>query len=475
MVLSGLVPMQAGANLPAWMYHAQLPPPDNTFDATVPGLTWVDLVFPFFLFAMGAAIPLALTRRLERGAKWWQLTLTALTRGVLLLIFAVYVQHLNPWTLAERTTTIWLGLLLAFALLFPALMRLPKAWPAPAIIAARAAGWLGGFALLFALHGYFSDDRPFFGYAQWKAICDQRDIIIAILANTVVTGSLIWLLTRHSVEARLGVMFAVVALILASSEPGWVKSVWSWNPLPLIHELFQPGFQKYLLIVLPGTLAGDLLLAFSRRDPQSAEPPASQFGLYAAPARFQLAGLTVVLAALIILVTALLQARQTTALVIDTLIVAVVLIPASRYLLRDLPELRRLLLWGFIFLLPGLVFEPFEGGIKKDPSTLSYFFITSGLSCWALVVFTLLIDQLGWRFGTRLLVANGQNPMIAYAGQRGLLYPIEGLIPYLQGLERLGGAALLKGWSGALIALGRTLWLALVVQLMTKLRIYWRT
>lgn len=45
MVLSATI---AGSILPAWMYHAQTPPPDHVFDPNIAGLTWVDLVFPFF-------------------------------------------------------------------------------------------------------------------------------------------------------------------------------------------------------------------------------------------------------------------------------------------------------------------------------------------------------------------------------------------------------------------------------------------
>ena len=47
MVLSGQ--MLWHSELPAWLFHAQLPPPTFAFDPSVPGITWVDLVFPFFL------------------------------------------------------------------------------------------------------------------------------------------------------------------------------------------------------------------------------------------------------------------------------------------------------------------------------------------------------------------------------------------------------------------------------------------
>ena len=56
MVLSATV---MGGILPGWMYHCQEPPPTHAYDAAIAGVTWVDLVFPAFLFAMGAALPQA--------------------------------------------------------------------------------------------------------------------------------------------------------------------------------------------------------------------------------------------------------------------------------------------------------------------------------------------------------------------------------------------------------------------------------
>lgn len=48
MVLSGYIAWNP--DLPAWLFHAQLPPPSFVFDASVAGITWVDLVFPFSSF-----------------------------------------------------------------------------------------------------------------------------------------------------------------------------------------------------------------------------------------------------------------------------------------------------------------------------------------------------------------------------------------------------------------------------------------
>ena len=57
MVLSATV---APDILPGWMYHTQTPPPGHVYNPALSGLSWVDLVFPFFLFAMGAAFPFSL-------------------------------------------------------------------------------------------------------------------------------------------------------------------------------------------------------------------------------------------------------------------------------------------------------------------------------------------------------------------------------------------------------------------------------
>ncbi len=124
MVLSGTI----AHSLPAWMYHAQVGPRSGfNFDPTIFGITWVDLVFPFFLFAMGAAIPLALSRKLDKGAKIQSLLPAILKRVFLLVLFAVAIYHTNPYRLAGSWN--YALALLAFVLFFISFVRisaLPK-------------------------------------------------------------------------------------------------------------------------------------------------------------------------------------------------------------------------------------------------------------------------------------------------------------------------------------------------------------
>ena len=137
--------MPDGANsLPSWMYHAQVPPPMHQFMPNLPGITWVNLVFPFFLFAMGASFPLALNRQLRAGASEWNIAGSILKRGFLLGFFALFVEDIRPGVLSNHPSTVTrLTGLAGFLILFPILARLPNAWK-PSLRWAHPSGGMGG-------------------------------------------------------------------------------------------------------------------------------------------------------------------------------------------------------------------------------------------------------------------------------------------------------------------------------------------
>ncbi len=137
--------------------------------------------------------------------------------------------------------------------------------------------------------------------------------------------------------------------------------------------------------------------------------------------------------------------------------------------------LRRLFIWGAYCLVLGLVLEPYEGGIKKDHPTVSYYFVTTGLAIFTLMAFTVITDWPGKKRWMRLLVNTGQNPMIAYAGITNLLPPVLGVI----GLETLIQDFIKPlpsaPWFGVLYACIKMVLLALAVSFCTRRKIYWRT
>ncbi len=457
MLLSGQLPFDQNA-LPSWMYHAQVPPPDFHWNGALPGITWVDLVFPFFLFAMGAAFPLALSRRLERRVRPWQPLWFILERGVLLGFFALFVQAIRPYTLASHPTTgTWLLALLGFFLLFPILARPPASWPRAVHWTLRIAGWLG--AILFLALVRYPDGSGF--------QLARSDIIIIVLANMAVFGSLVWMLTRQNLLLRLGVLGILLAIRLSNMpQPveGWVHDLWTFSPAPWIYQLY---YLQYLCIVIPGTIAGDLILKWLQ-SPSSTEPADPQ---KAWPA-WRLIGLALLMCAFVLVSLVGLKARW---LLPTTLLVFGMCGLGYCLLLRPTNDTERLyrslFLWAIYWLVLGLFFEPYEGGIRKDKATVSYYFVTSGLAICLLIAFSVAIDAFRQRRLAQLLIDNGQNPMIAYAGINNFITPVLALT----GLDALLSRFATTPWLGFGKGLIVTLLMALTVSILTRRKIFWRT
>lgn len=101
----------------------------------------------------------------------------------------------------------------------------------------------------------------------------RSDIIILILADVVVAGSLIWWLTRRNLWLRMGIVALIAALKLGAAVPGsWNEAVWNFSPVPW---LFRTEFLQYLCIVLPGSVAGDLFARWLARGQQEERPALS--------------------------------------------------------------------------------------------------------------------------------------------------------------------------------------------------------
>lgn len=447
MVLSGIIPF--GGALPGWMYHAQVPPPAHVFDATVPGITWVDLVFPFFLFALGAALPLALGRRAEQGASWWRLGQTLVTRTALLLFFAVFLQHMRPTVMhpgADRPVLIWLTALAAWAVLWGIYLRVPSSWPHWSGWVARIAGWAGAVALLTTVT-----------YPNGSGFSIGRyDIILVVLAHMVWSGGAVYLLTRTRPVARYAVLAVLTAAILAGREDGWVAYFMnaSW-----FEGLWRPYYLKYLLIVVPGVFAGEALRTWM----QAAAEPESR------PAWNALALALLGLALQFVVVIGL-YVRETGWVVLLSLVLGLAGWALNRGQTSSTDRLVAYLwTFGMFWLLLGLVAEPFEGGIKKDFSTFSYYFVNNGLAAFLLASLTLIFTHTRVRFP--LTRANGQNPMLAYATLGNLVLPLfalTGAMPLLASLTP-------TPWLGFLRGAFYTFLVALVVWGCSKLRLFWRT
>jgi len=449
MVLSGVVPYGV---LPAWMYHAQVPPPLHKFDPNLPGITWVDLVFPFFLFALGAAIPLALNKRLEKGASRPVVALQIFERTLLLGFFALIHRAFSPWVINPETNRLtWALGLLGFTVMFVIFLRPPDSWGQNLRRIIKLAGWAGALLLLIFLR--YPDGSGFSLY--------RSNIILIVLTNTYFFGALIWLFTRENLVLRLSVLGLLMALRLSYPVVGWVQTIWNWSPISWLYKLY---YCQYLFIVIPGTIVGEMFLKRSLWKPDNSLTEDRHFQ-----------DRMILLTTLMLLFTPIMLVGLKLRLVTETALLSLTLLGLTGLILTKGATtaekfLRTLFIWGAYWLVLGLLFEPFEGGIKKDHPTLSYYFITDGLAIFLVIAFAIIIDiyRKSW---LRLFILNGQNPMLAYSAMANFIMPILSLTTLHELFIRYTHAP----WLGALRAAIYTLLLALGVAYCTKKKWYWRT
>ena len=436
--------------LPAWMYHAQTPPPTHAYQPELAGLTWVDLVFPFFLFSMGAAFPFSIRKRFEKGVKPAKLIFDAIVRGCQLTFFAIFIQHFYPYMLsAPQDYRAWLLALCCFALLFPMFMRLPWQMPTWAHTTVK----VGAYAIAVAMMAFtdYAGEETFSLFTS--------NIIILLLANTAIFGSIIYLRTMKSWWTRVAVLAALAGIVLSAEEDGsWAQAVWNWTPIPWMYRF---EYLRYLFIVLPGSMAGDLLLKWMNdKEGNKSEPAKST------------AYIMLAITLGIILVNLIgLTIRWS----FVTLVISSALLSVGWFVVKDKQASgtlwRELLVLGAALLIIGLCFEPFQGGIKKDGPTFGYLLVTSGLACMMLIALHIICDYLGCKRSTAFLSMSGQNPMIAYVACDLLIYPILNICS----IAPLLGVFSLHPVLGFIQGVLLTSLALLVTMYFTKIKWFWRT
>lgn len=435
-----------GDLFPLWMYHRQFPPPGDL--VPLAGIAWRDLTYVAFLFTMAAALPLTLSRRIARGETEIAILWAAFTRYVLLLVFALLIGHSNTYFTGYTQTA--RGVAVAGFVVMALLFTRPRAdWSPRLWSALHKAGW--GLAILFLaasplLYGErFSPSRI--------------DEVIAGLAFASLAGSAVWYFTRENLVARLGVLAAAVALYLGARGEGWVQEWWWSSPAPWA---FAPSRLSLLTIVIPGTIAGDVILRWTRARGEDGRGERWTGG--------RLALLALLAAAFAPVITVGMYNRA----VLLTTQVATALVIAGCFLIARPGTplermLRSLFLWGAAWILLGLWMEPFEGGMRKVPETLSYLVTVTGISVMLLVALTVVSEGLGRRRWLAPLMEVGHNPMLCYVLYTVLLNSVLELIPPLRGVLRQSAGEI------ALRMMLETLVVVLIVRAATRHRLLWRT
>ncbi len=423
MVFSGSIAY--GGVLPAFMYHAQSPPPKHEWVENLPGITWVDLVFPLFLFAMGAAIPMSM----QKGMDWKK----QLKRFALLVFFAIFFEHSKYTNFSQLDSALtYLIALTGFLSLF-LIMGTKKIMYQ----------WIGlGLAFLLMLFAPFDNNGHF--------ELHRSDVIILVLANMALIGAIIYHYTRLHHVYRLLVLVPLFGLITGRFlDESWNQYIYE----PYFADwLIEFNFLKYLFLIIPGIYAGEWLMHKTEWNKGSEK----------SFSKLSLAWLCCGLVAWNII------ALYNRWLMLNLFIslAAMALIIGWQYLFNKENKLdQRIILAACYLLICGLFFEAFEGGIKKDDATLSYFFVTGGMAFFLLFAF----EQ--FSILKRILAPIGQNPLLAYALPGIFILPIIDLIglgEYYDGLTATAFQAILHG-------LFIVIPTALLAALATKYRIFWKS
>ena len=428
------------SDLPAWMFHAQTPPPTYDFNPDDPGITWVDLVFPFFLFTMGAAFPLAMRKRLENGASRWSVTGSLFRRWLTLTIFAIVLG--NAYMIGTSTRPDFVkGIfnVVLWGVMFMSLVRLKDEKKC------RLVNNAGMFLLI--VMAVLGVDYLGLKLSRWYS-----DIIIMILANVAIFGGLIWMFTKDNLRLRWLILMFVIALKALSS---YAPQTLAWVPsLGCLGWFFSWGFLQYLIIALAGSIVGDKLLEHSRS------------GEAVSIDRYHIAAGAVALVAMLVQLWGLFTRHILADFIISA---ALGLVFVALTFKR-----RNIVSWlgyfGFAFMLAGIIFDPIDGGITKDHCNLSYMLTTTGMT--ALTGAFVLVLELKWQIKGRGLSGCGQNPMLAYAVTNFVTGPILAMIGIGAWLDVISAGSPFWGVVRGLIY---TLLMVAITCFFTKKKLFWRS
>lgn len=180
---------------PWWMKHyAYRPGVGQPYN----GMTWVDWVFPAFLFVVGMSIPIAMLARASRLEPAWKTALHVLARTACLLVIGVFMVN-RPSDAARLgwPAHLWESLALAASMLF--VVSLPARWGA-VVYVVRSIGAVG---LIYLGWKFVGPDGVRLRTQWWG--------ILGLIGWAYLVGSVVWVLTGPARAALAG----LAALLLA--------------------------------------------------------------------------------------------------------------------------------------------------------------------------------------------------------------------------------------------------------------------
>ena len=433
MVFSAIIPYGV---LPAWMYHIQNPPPEHILDMTRYGLGWVDLVFPVFIFYMGAAIPFAFRAKWKRSGMDTRRDLKDIgERFLMLLAFSFLCNLLQPSLPGYRSKFL---ILAGFGALWLIYVK-------GASLKTRIAGWVTALALLVLYAFAYDVQMTLF----------SRNIIILLLAFLYLFGALIWYFTRDNVKWRLAAFLGVIAISIVSRFLGFDGILYASRNISWLLNMEEINF---LMILIPATWVGDRLLTM--QEEHDTGIPRGGF-------------LTHLLFWGMLLLAAWICVSSYNRWLPGGKIFTVLALYGLVFLMRKkAPQYVPLLFLGGLLILSGLWIEGFEPGLTKVPCSFSYCFVSGGIAILLLLWLHYLSEFFPRGVLSGIFSGAGANPLLSYVAHGMFVVPLM-RITYLQVVYQWARPADYP-WVGTLSAFLVVLFTMWLVSLVSRKKIYWR-
>lgn len=398
--------------LPTWMYHIQTPPPLHNVDLTLVGLSWVDLVFPVFIFCMGVAISLSGSKKLNQAGSpsasskskidysvKKRYLIETFERFLLLWLFSYLYLFLNY----SSVDSVWAQLLTiaGFLSLFP-LYGVLKTSKYKSLI--RFAGVFAVAAIIYTGHTLYDE----------VISIHRSGIIIFLLAFLYLFGSLIWFFTRESIKGRFLIFLIILLFSGVTMHFRLQQNLYAVESIRWIVNL---EYIYFLLILLPATYIGDLLVK-KLNSPEGYNP-----------LKISLTGFSKLYKHLFYAASLLFVAWQCYALymrlfLINIAVSVLVLTLMWQYIKRYAPTIMNEFLLSAVLLIAGLIIDPVEGGIQKSPCTISYCFVTVSIGIWLLWFAEYVVEYLPGSLIVKIFKGSGSNPMMSYIAFNSFLIPL---------------------------------------------------
>jgi heparan-alpha-glucosaminide N-acetyltransferase len=197
------------SGVPAWFKHIQPPNAD--------GMTFVDVVFPAFLFVVGMSIPFALGGRLARGEPWWRVLAHVLARTIGLLIIGVLMVNMDDAADdgSGFSPTLWQGLVYTAVIV---------TWLAPPVATRRGrvvtivVRCVGAAALVWLASQYQGRNGAWLRTQWWG--------ILGLIGWAYLVASLVYLAVRERSPHLVAALALLIGVCICDKEGGF-----AWLPL----------------------------------------------------------------------------------------------------------------------------------------------------------------------------------------------------------------------------------------------------